>query len=1096
MKFALSKSLLIAAKQQIPNLKKFGISSTFLFSFLLSAGEFSFFQKDPNGWKNFSDTDFSHAYERFPDSEIKSFSYPPVKLQDPKLEIEELKTDLCFFKILLKGESCMLPLSRKANKVHFITKFFPSIYKSSPLAQVGILRIDHSPTPPQLEFTTESSLTYSLSSVAPELKELFLEKPLSAYTLTQDFQNNDYEYIEVESLLIPRYRCAISNHFSLKKLEITSSSIAKTLKSSAKFHQSLKKESSSVYVNPLPQVALALNCEDPVAKFYNPLSELDARSKIYLTSIREIEFEKTTMPSSFAVEMIRPLQSAIGVTHPVQKKLSPSEILVGLSFSKKVTGSIIHIQVKEPSLPRSHLSNTYLKESFPSISKPLFEAKESLTFISTLTPPSPPIRLAKNISSPQKTKIEPKKSLHTQVTYAVAQPMIDLETKQETYSFFPLKNSVCSLIPIPSVDSEKPLLLGSNCFWRPSHSEKILTLKKQESPHPYYTFKKEETKPIAKIPSKPLLLSLTNDMSSYKNSYFKCDKTFLIISFISPATPIFKNHLSFTNFSKQAIDTLVKLYPSDKQPSRKTLFNYHDAIVKVLNQPEKFGEYAPTTKFATNVKLPEKVVHQISLPNSPVFSDEKIEGAITRLKSKTPAKQGIFPQKRFLESVTLLCETDVLNAPETSFTYSSIQADLSDYLIPTEKVLISSNLITTPSLEKTFSPNLYPDDVNILLKTIKEISAYTFILQDALSINRNNRQIFHNISDMPSLEELQTYSLSDDFKIDVHVLQKPDRSGYAFSLQLSPYNHECIEPIKNHIYFILDRSSSIESHRFSSFKNGIMQSLAQLHESSSFNIFTFDQNYDKLSEDDLRPSKSSISYAKKQLDRVSQKWSSSFVTLLTLLNEIKKEAEKTDEPYTVIILSNGQFLKNLRFNKDALLQLFHQNNSNFSIYTAAISDNNNTYMLDLLAKLGRGEFLYSQTHSAFPRKLAVMTKRLQRPLACDISVSLATSNEKISFSHFSQTAPLLFADKLYHIYGQTETLQDLHLVIQGKSGEKWINIVKKIDLKKAEKNKEIAKELSSKEALAHIMNYIFTSDQSELAAAKALIAPFDIKWSL
>ncbi len=792
--------------------------------------------------------------------------------------------------------------------------------------------------------------------------------------------------------------------------------------------------------------------------------------------------------------MLKPTHTTLVISGHVQKKNPPLLSSVSTTLDNQFRQKNLVINLNKVQIDQIKLRKQPNKETIAYAEFLIPEPKRTLSYLSYLEVPKPLVQINNRQTSKPINKLQPKKSLHTVIAYTQNDPVIHFKETENIYLPFKEKRVTYNLVTLTPTEPEKSPLLVSLSFWNPRAHSKIDTLKNENSKRPLYTFAKENQKNFFLKKNQDIALAFTK-LEPFDPPYFNFSRD-SSIALKAVSIPIYRKNFTPLYFAKDRFEKLVKLYPTNDESYASKIFTYHEAIVSAFEENEYLNKYISVRKASSNIVLPSKITYQISLPRSTFSLTDTMNTAIVKLDTEINRKETFFPEMQFIQTKNLLCTTEVLKSPAIFLPYTNLSATPINPNINIEKADVQNLIICLSPFSISTILKMHIDEINRPLNEIEEISAYAFILDKAHSTNRNNRQVLHHIEDLPTLADLQTYSLSDDFKIDVHVLPKPDKSGYAFSLQLSPYDHECIDPIPNHVYFILDRSSSIESHRFLSFKNGIVQALSQLHESSSFNIFTFDENYEKLCPDDLRPSKSSIQYVKKNLNKVAQKWSSSFVTLLTLLEEIQKQAEKSDESYTVIVLSNGQFLKNLRFNKEALHKLFHQNSPNFSICTAAISDNNNTFMLDLLAKLGRGEFLYSQTHSAFPRKLAVLMKRLQRPLASDVCISLATQNDKVNFSHFSQTAPLLFADKLYHIYGETEKLQDLHVVIQGKSGKKWINIVKKIDLKKAEKGKEIAKELSSKEALAHIMNYIFTGDQNELNAAKALIAPFDIKWSL
>lgn len=449
------------------------------------------------------------------------------------------------------------------------------------------------------------------------------------------------------------------------------------------------------------------------------------------------------------------------------------------------------------------------------------------------------------------------------------------------------------------------------------------------------------------------------------------------------------------------------------------------------------------------------------------------------------------------ESVLVFFHNDCFHAPAK--TSLPIKTTLSPPLLDTENL----QLLDTPSVSHSIPPSYIENSLYFSptytisidrvalssmhalthtkfthpLRMIKDLSSLSFVVQEASSLNRQNRFIYKNLAELPSLEDLQTVNCSDDFKIDVQVLPKPDKTGYNFALQITPYDQSNLETLPQHVYFILDRSVSIEPHRFETFKQGLTQALNYLNCETSFNIVSFNEKCEKLHSSDLKPTKTSLHRIKRALNKLDQKGKASFRTLLSFIESLKKEALQTKEPYTVIILSNGHFLKNLRYHKDSLYTFFHTPRDNFSIFTAAISDDNNTPMLNLLAKLGRGEFLHSQIHTAFPRKLAVLMKRLQKPLAYDLSITKANPAQKITFYHNPQIAPLLFSDKSYYIYGTAETLEDLCIILQCRSPQKWFNIVKTISLKEASRGKSfLNKELTSKQELDHIINFIFNKD--------------------
>ena len=765
----------------------------------------------------------------------------------------------------------------------------------------------------------------------------------------------------------------------------------------------------------------------------------------------------------------------------IPKISSPS---IGLKINKSKKKFISH-----------QFKTTSLTIAFTSPSLEFF--KKSISFQSHLALKSPALRSNPLKSPYQIIRARPTINIQKPLSYfdsSISLTNLKLASKFSHHHLIKLTRSA---IPFSSQSLEtttKPILVASLSTWAPDSLPLINISSPRPLKKPRYTSAKEPSiNQSLPRDNSIVLTALTKTTPSQYHFIVSDPEPKLICATLLPS--IGKKFLTY-NLSDSSLNTLVSSYSKNITSPSKAIFTYHEAILSAFKESSQVKEKNSFASYTCSFSLPEKISHKIFLPKTSKSFDNILNDTIVHLDPKYRPKEGVFPEKRFLHANHLTSPVPLYYNLPSSLARTSQDASLINTSITPTPSTTPKTLVELNAFATQFMPNVTFDKMAIPLENSRDLSSFSFIAIDAASINRENRYILQYLSELPSLEILQTYSLNDDFRIDSHFLQKPDKNGYSISLQISPYDHECLDPIPQKIYYIIDRSSSIETHRFNAFKNGLIQSLAHLHESSTYNIISFDQSWEKLSSTDLKPTKSSIQTTKKNLEKVNQKLSSSFTTLLSALETLQKQAELSSEPHTVILLTDGHFLKNLRLNRESFNKLFHTNTDNFSIFTAAISDNNNTYMLELMAKLGRGEYLYSQTHAAFPRKLAVLIKRLQRPIASDLRITLLDPKSKINFCHNTQTAPLLFSDKLYNIYGETEKLETIDLIIQGKSGDKWINIVKKIDLAKAEKAKTIDKELASKKALTHIINFVFTNNQNELLLAKQLIQSYDLKYNI
>lgn len=388
--------------------------------------------------------------------------------------------------------------------------------------------------------------------------------------------------------------------------------------------------------------------------------------------------------------------------------------------------------------------------------------------------------------------------------------------------------------------------------------------------------------------------------------------------------------------------------------------------------------------------------------------------------------------------------------------------------------------------------NLVPITQNyaegITLLEIRYPSSFSAVVEDAKLRNRTYRCTGYNLAAMPSISDIHTESASDDFIVSTTLAPQTSEEGYIFSLNLSL--KETIEriPFRHHVYFLIDRSSSIEHHRFDVFKNAVSNAITFLGEQNFFNIFMFDNKVEALSPTDLRSTRNSIKMAKDFLDKQTQPWLSSNSTLLDLLEIIKGGAKESNDLYSVIILTNGSSLKSIDHQKEALKNLIDTPKDNFFVHTTAIGPKNQIAMLDLLSGLCRGSFLYSPTHAAFPRKLSVLMKQIKQPIITDLRITLLDDSPSIKFYHNPRLSSYLCKNRPFSFIGTTKELTEFDVLIQGRVHGHWVNIKKHVNLAESIRGRaKLERGLALQQVYTHCSKFLETNDQGELTSAENLI---------
>lgn len=399
--------------------------------------------------------------------------------------------------------------------------------------------------------------------------------------------------------------------------------------------------------------------------------------------------------------------------------------------------------------------------------------------------------------------------------------------------------------------------------------------------------------------------------------------------------------------------------------------------------------------------------------------------------------------------------------------------------------------ISLPKLSKINNKNSFFLNPMLSLINPKGYHLISRIFDRATKTNKNLRNTGYNLFNWPTLDDLKTDSYPDSFALETKLFAS-DSDVYDFVCTLKTENSHVFATLPLNVLYILDPSTSIEPHRFETFKKAILTSIKQLDEDTTFNIAVIDKQGAKyLHEKSVRPSQSSQSFAKRFLDKVDQH-PVSFTGLITTLKNEKEKAQNEITHRSCLILSDGNCAKNIRLDRQHLESLTSIDAGNFSIYTASVSDKNNKAMLSLLAKINHGFSMYTKTHASFPRKFAAMVRHIKRPLLHDIHISFPDSDDKSVYSN-TEITPILLADKSFSFYGHSRSKDRARIFIQGRSGDRWVNILKELPMDQARKARySLRKKLESQKTLLSLYSFLKTKDEKHLVEAKSHSQKFDL----
>lgn len=351
-----------------------------------------------------------------------------------------------------------------------------------------------------------------------------------------------------------------------------------------------------------------------------------------------------------------------------------------------------------------------------------------------------------------------------------------------------------------------------------------------------------------------------------------------------------------------------------------------------------------------------------------------------------------------------------------------------------------------------------------------------------------------NLSKLPTLDELDTSSYSESFDAELTFLPKEGEKGYLFALTLVPRPDLDLPRLRQHLTFLIDRSNSIQQGRLVATKSAVHKALESLNPDDAFNIIAFDSKMDKMSPHYQPCVAKSYALAEDFLEKIQLGSFFSSIDLYKPLFLTVPSQLKEDEIHTVILFTDAEALSKRGIQKALLSDWTSYNAGRVSLFAVGMNDLN-LPKLDVITALNRGKTIHAPSHRGMKRKLLKLLKMIQTPIAKDISchaISKAPSGTVIIFPNTSQM-PHLYLDQPYVILGETDTLDDFVLFVQGRLKNRWLNIKKTISFLNAKKgNKSLRQELALQRAYKLYEQFCIDDNPKHIADAQALLQPFDI----
>jgi Ca-activated chloride channel family protein len=265
--------------------------------------------------------------------------------------------------------------------------------------------------------------------------------------------------------------------------------------------------------------------------------------------------------------------------------------------------------------------------------------------------------------------------------------------------------------------------------------------------------------------------------------------------------------------------------------------------------------------------------------------------------------------------------------------------------------------------------------------------------------DRSARIILKDLATIPNKDFILRYDVAGK-KIEDAVLTHSSGTGGFFTLMLQPPERVTVEDVTpKELVFVLDTSGSMQGFPIEKAKETMKLALDNLYPSDTFNLITFSGDEHILFPEPVPATKENLAKAQAFLQ---SRQGSGGTEMMKAIKASMDPSDKQDHIRIVCFMTDGYVGNDLQIIGEV------QKHPNARVFAFGIGNSVNRFLLDSMAKYGRGEVEYLGLNDDGSAAARRMHERIRNPLLTDISVDwngLAVSDV------YPKTIPDLFSAK-------------------------------------------------------------------------------------
>ena len=252
-----------------------------------------------------------------------------------------------------------------------------------------------------------------------------------------------------------------------------------------------------------------------------------------------------------------------------------------------------------------------------------------------------------------------------------------------------------------------------------------------------------------------------------------------------------------------------------------------------------------------------------------------------------------------------------------------------------------------------------------------------------VNVERPNDRTAHltlkDLATIPNKDFILRYDVAGK-KIQDAVLTHSTGTGGFFTLILQPPDRVTVEDVTpKELVFVLDTSGSMSGFPIEKAKETMKLALDNLYPSDTFNLITFSGDEHILFPEPVPATKANLAKAQAFLE---SRQGSGGTEMMKAIKASMDPSDKQDHVRIVVFMTDGYVGNDMQIIDEV------QKHPNARVFSFGIGSSTNRFLLDNMAKYGRGEVEYVGLSDPGAASAAArrMHERIRNPLLTDISV--------------------------------------------------------------------------------------------------------------